>query len=87
MPSSAFAPATLPVLKTAHPLPAPAATDESIAAAFGCHLELHQPTVDRMQEHYDKRGVELNEARLRMARLPKDGALPALVLAVVVRGL
>lgn len=50
--------------------------DESIAAAFGCHLELHQPTVDRMQEHYDKRGVELNEARLRMARLPKDGAWP-----------
>ncbi|KAI7841941.1 hypothetical protein COHA_004468 [Chlorella ohadii] len=53
-------------------------TYESIAAAFGCHLELHQPTVDRMQEHYDKRGVELNEARLRMARLPKDDSVEVL---------
>lgn len=46
------------------------------AAAFGAHLELHQPTVERMQEHYDRRGVELNQARLRMAMLPKDGEGP-----------
>lgn len=31
---------------------------------------MHQPTVARMQEHYTKRGVELNSARLRMATLP-----------------
>lgn len=29
--------------------------------------------VARMKEHYDKRNMELNEARLRMAKLPKDG--------------
>jgi molybdopterin-biosynthesis enzyme MoeA-like protein len=26
--------------------------------------------VERMREEYNKRGVELNEARLRMAKLP-----------------
>lgn len=36
----------------------------------GVPLELHQPTVERMREHYGKRGVELNQARLRMATLP-----------------
>ena len=36
----------------------------------GTELQLHEPTVQRMQEHYSKRGVELNEARLRMATLP-----------------
>lgn len=36
----------------------------------GASLEMHQPTVARMQEHYDKRGIELNSARLRMATLP-----------------
>jgi molybdopterin-biosynthesis enzyme MoeA-like protein len=33
-------------------------------------LALHQPTVDLMQQHYSARGLELNEARLRMATLP-----------------
>lgn len=37
----------------------------------GVGLELHQPTVERMRENYSKRGVELNEARLRMAKLPQ----------------
>lgn len=53
-------------------------TYESVAAAFGAHLELHQPTVERMQEHYDRRGVELNQARLRMAMLPKDEGVEVL---------
>lgn len=39
--------------------------------ASGVGLELHQPTVERMKENYSKRGVELNEARLRMAKLPQ----------------
>jgi molybdenum cofactor synthesis domain-containing protein len=47
-------------------------TYESIAAAYGAELHLHQPTVERMAQHYSQRGVELNEARLRMARLPSD---------------
>ncbi|CAL5224230.1 g6882 [Coccomyxa viridis] len=45
-------------------------TYSAIASAFGTELQLHEPTVQRMQEHYSKRGVELNEARLRMATLP-----------------
>ena len=36
----------------------------------GTELQLHEPTVERMRENYSKRGVELNEARLRMATLP-----------------
>ena len=36
----------------------------------GVNLQRHQPTIDRMLEHYGKRGLELNEARLRMATLP-----------------
>ncbi len=36
----------------------------------GVDLQRHQPTVDRMLDHYGKRGLELNEARLRMATLP-----------------
>ena len=29
-------------------------------------LQLHEPTVARMRESYAARGMELNEARLRM---------------------
>jgi molybdopterin-biosynthesis enzyme MoeA-like protein len=36
----------------------------------GADLKLHDPTVALMQQHYAARGVELNEARLRMATLP-----------------
>lgn len=36
----------------------------------GVPLEVHEPTVARMREHYGKRGIELNDARLRMATLP-----------------
>lgn len=36
----------------------------------GVPLELHEPTAARMREHYGARGVELNQARLRMATLP-----------------
>lgn len=45
-------------------------TYESIAAAFGSELQRHGPTVELMQQHYAERGVELTEARLRMADLP-----------------
>lgn len=37
---------------------------------MGVKLQLHQPTVERMKVEYGKRGVEINEARLRMATLP-----------------
>ena len=42
----------------------------------GVGLELHGPTVERMKENYSKRGVELNDARLRMAKLPQTAQVP-----------
>ncbi len=45
-------------------------TYEALAQAFGVELRLHAPTVELMREHYSQRGLELNEARLRMATLP-----------------
>mmetsp|Transcript_19004 Transcript_19004/g.32507 ORF Transcript_19004/g.32507 Transcript_19004/m.32507 type:complete len:295 (+) Transcript_19004:2-886(+) len=45
-------------------------TYEALAHAFGATLELHQPTVEIMKVSYGKRGMDLNEARLRMATLP-----------------
>ncbi|KAG2487547.1 hypothetical protein HYH03_013826 [Edaphochlamys debaryana] len=45
-------------------------TYEAVADAMGVKLELHAPTVERMRVSYSARGMELNEARLRMATLP-----------------
>ncbi|GLI70078.1 hypothetical protein VaNZ11_014851 [Volvox africanus] len=45
-------------------------TYEAVAEAMGVSLQLHQPTVERMKLSYAARGMELNEARLRMATLP-----------------
>lgn len=45
-------------------------TYEALSAALGATLKLHEPTVQRMKEVYDRRGLELNAARLRMATLP-----------------
>ncbi|KAI3435889.1 hypothetical protein D9Q98_001947 [Chlorella vulgaris] len=53
-------------------------TYASVAAAFGADLHMHQPTVDLMVQHYSKRDVELNEARLRMAMLPMDDGVEVL---------
>ena len=51
-------------------LPVQARVRHAREACAGVPLELHQPTVERMRAHYDKRGMELNAARLRMATLP-----------------
>ncbi|GLC39458.1 hypothetical protein PLESTM_000899900 [Pleodorina starrii] len=45
-------------------------TYEAVAEALGVSLQLHEPTVERMRVSYTARGLELNEARLRMATLP-----------------
>ncbi len=50
----------------------------------GTELQLHEPTVQRMQEHYSKRGVELNEARLRMATLPAGAEVMPSALCCIV---
>lgn len=71
--------ATARELRASHPVVfvsggiGPTADDITYAAlgkAFGLGLRLHAPTVDRMRPHYEKRNVELNAARLRMATLP-----------------
>jgi len=48
-------------------------TADAIAAAFGVGIGPHPEIVALMRRHYAETGLELNEARLRMARVP-DGA-------------
>lgn len=45
-------------------------TADSVAKAFGVKIDLHPEVVARFEERF---GADLNEARLRMARIP-DGA-------------
>lgn len=39
-----------------------------VVCGSGLRLQLHDPTVERMKLSYAARGLELNEARLRMVR-------------------
>lgn len=48
-------------------------TADCIAAAFDVHIGVRDDARALLQAHYDRTGLELNEARLRMARIP-DGA-------------
>ncbi|WP_170360552.1 competence/damage-inducible protein A [Ruegeria arenilitoris] len=48
-------------------------TADCIARAFGAHIDVREDARALLQAHYDQSGLELNEARLRMARIP-DGA-------------
>ena len=48
-------------------------TADAIAAAFNRHIDVRDDARALLQAHYDNTGTELNEARLRMARIP-DGA-------------
>jgi molybdopterin-biosynthesis enzyme MoeA-like protein len=48
-------------------------TADSIAAAFDAHIDVRPDARAILAAHYDRMGTELNEARLRMARIP-DGA-------------
>ncbi|WP_170364116.1 competence/damage-inducible protein A [Ruegeria arenilitoris] len=48
-------------------------TADCIARAFGAHIDVRDDARALLQAHYDQSGLELNEARLRMARIP-DGA-------------
>ena len=48
-------------------------TADCIAAAFDVHVDVRDDARALLQAHYDASGKELNEARLRMARIP-DGA-------------
>lgn len=48
-------------------------TADCIAQAFGAHIDVRDDARAILQAYYDAQGVPLNEARLRMARIP-DGA-------------
>ena len=48
-------------------------TAEAVAAAFGVPIGVREDARALLQAHYDRQGLVLNEARLRMARIP-DGA-------------
>jgi len=50
-------------------------TADCMAEAFGQSIDVRADARALLQAHYDKAGTELNEARLRMARIPSDAAL------------
>jgi len=50
-------------------------TADCVAAAFGVPLEFHPEAIAILKERLAKTGGELNEARMRMTRIPKGGAL------------
>jgi molybdenum cofactor synthesis domain-containing protein len=52
-------------------------TAECVAEAFGVALELNAEAVAILKERLARTGGELNEARLRMARIPAGAALVA----------
>ncbi len=50
-------------------------TADGIAAAFGLPLGIRDDAHDILARHYARTGAELNEARLRMARIPEGAVL------------
>ncbi|MCH8466364.1 MAG: competence/damage-inducible protein A [Roseinatronobacter sp.] len=48
-------------------------TADAVAAAFGVALDIRADAREILAQHYARTGLELNAARLRMARIP-DGA-------------
>jgi molybdenum cofactor synthesis domain-containing protein len=49
-------------------------TADAVAEAMGAHLDVRDDACAILQAHYDRQGMEMNDARLRMARVP-DGAI------------
>ncbi|KIC38686.1 molybdopterin-binding protein [Ruegeria sp. ANG-R] len=50
-------------------------TADCIARAFRAHIDVRDDARALLEAHYEKSGLELNEARLRMARIPDGAAL------------
>ncbi|MGB8622258.1 MAG: molybdopterin-binding protein [Paracoccaceae bacterium] len=50
-------------------------TAEAIAAAFGVPISVRDDARALLEAHYARTGAEVNEARLRMARIPDGAAL------------
>ncbi|MCX7566613.1 molybdopterin-binding protein [Sulfitobacter sp. F26169L] len=50
-------------------------TADCMAEAFGQSIDVRDDARAILQAHYDKSGTDLNEARLRMARIPEHAGL------------
>lgn len=50
-------------------------TADCIAAAFGVAIDVHPEAKERLEKHYAHTNTELNDARLRMARIPAGAIL------------
>lgn len=50
-------------------------TADAVAAAFGAPIDVRDDARALLEAHYKRNGGELNEARLRMARIPDGAAL------------
>ena len=50
-------------------------TADAVAEAMGAKLSVRDDARAILQAHYDRMGVEMNEARLRMARVPEGAVL------------
>ena len=50
-------------------------TADGVAAAFGDHIDVRADARALLEASYAKRGMEVNEARLRMARIPDSATL------------
>lgn len=50
-------------------------TADAIASAFGVSIDVREDARTLLEAHYAARGQELNDARLRMARIPDGAAL------------
>ena len=50
-------------------------TSASIAKAFGVELELDDQALELLREHYQDRPESLNEARMKMAHIPRGAVL------------
>lgn len=50
-------------------------TADAIAAAFGVGIDVREDARDLLRAHYEATGLDLNPARLRMARIPEGAEL------------
>src|SRR6188768_1886943 len=50
-------------------------TADSVAKAFGVPIGHHPEVVELLRARFAERGTEMNEARMRMARIPQGAAL------------
>lgn len=50
-------------------------TADGVAAAFGVTIDVREDAHEILRHHYQRTGLELNAARLRMARIPEGATL------------